>query len=564
MDDIERDLPRQLLVFCDGTNNTLTGNVNDTNVLRLFEQVAAAHDEQQRLHYDPGVGSPDALPSTDLGESFARKWERISGLAAGRGVFENIGEAYAFVVREYRPGDEIWLFGFSRGAFTARSVSGLIHLFGIVKPEHAGLVDTLLRVYFSEFDAKSRATGRTRREIAEQVRRSFTTPQGREAWVHFIGVWDTVASVGLPPFSLRISSRATIREKRIRHVRQALALDEHRRPFQPRLYSDPNAGGPGDRQSLRQVWFRGAHCDVGGGYEESGLANDALEWMVDEARACGLRCAPARQWDATDTRRGRRAIERRVHDALYETALWAVGGMGMRDTAPCRRHERRRHRLEPVEPCVGRQRDAVCLRLEPHAAPAKAGVAPARDRRGDRGALGCAPRPGARRCHMDPSVRLARALLRRRDSPRCGASRSSARPARGTRVRIAHVFDSEGLSPARVSVWFDLLLVAAYAPFVARLLTWAFHRIAGLRRVRDPVPKAVVLGWAFSALIAGDLADGLFGWIAVSGAPGLVALPAAFLAAGAFLTKLVGLLGCALLVLLGLAPPPTATKAASG
>src|SRR5262245_41344042 len=141
---------RQIVAFLDGTNNTLTGHRTDTNVLHLFEHLSARRDRDQVLYYDPGVGSPDLLPFTDLNEWLSRKWERLRGLASGRGIFENVGQAYMFIAQRYRPGDEIWIFGFSRGAFTARSVAGMIHLFGLIRPEHESLLPTLLRVYFAE------------------------------------------------------------------------------------------------------------------------------------------------------------------------------------------------------------------------------------------------------------------------------------------------------------------------------------------------------------------------------------------------------------------------------
>src|SRR5690606_5613852 len=246
---------RKLIVCCDGTNNTLTGGVHDTNVLRLFTELRRLHDGAV-LYYDPGVGAPDELPPTGIRQYLRRKWDRVAGLASGPGVVENIGEAYSFLVREYRAGDEIWLFGFSRGAFTARSGSGMVHLFGIVRPEHLVLLPTMLRVYFSSRKRRKRRarrhTGerRTRDVVAEQIRTTFTSPEGREAHVHFVGVWDTVESVGMPGMSLQISSSATIRGKRICHVRHALSLDEHRWPFLPRLYDEDDFGSPEDGQSL--------------------------------------------------------------------------------------------------------------------------------------------------------------------------------------------------------------------------------------------------------------------------------------------------------------------------
>lgn len=324
--------PRQLVLCCDGTNNTLTGGVTDTNVLKLFALLSASDDPYQRLYYDPGVGAPDALPSIGPGDWLSRRWNRLSGLASGRGVFDNIRLAYQFLADCYRPGDQIYLFGFSRGAFTVRCVAGMINLFGLVRSEHAVLMPTLLQVYFSRIgtDGTERGTASgaaplTREAVAAQIRDSFTSVAGREAAVHFVGVWDTVASVGLPPFSLRISSNATVRGKRFSHVRQALSLDEHRWPFLPRIYSENNFGNAHSAQSLVQLWFRGVHSDVGGGYPvaESGLPAITFGWMLEQARDCGLR-APA--WVPEPEQ------QYRMHDPLWGTALWAAAGMCVRDS----------------------------------------------------------------------------------------------------------------------------------------------------------------------------------------------------------------------------------------
>jgi len=192
--------PRQLVLLCDGTNNNLTGRRNDTNLVKLAELLAASPDAQRLLCYDPGVGNPGELPGATTWDQLQRRLERIGGLAFGRGVFENMAESYLFLMRHYRPGDRIYIFGFSRGAFTARSVAGLINLFGILPAQCEALVPTLLHVYFS-----SRDDDASWRAIAEQVLRVFGTPVLRPN-VHFIGVWDTVASVGMPPFGARFTA----------------------------------------------------------------------------------------------------------------------------------------------------------------------------------------------------------------------------------------------------------------------------------------------------------------------------------------------------------------------
>ncbi|HEX6361765.1 MAG TPA: DUF2235 domain-containing protein, partial [Albitalea sp.] len=341
------DDTRQIVICCDGTNNTVTGRERDTNVLRLYERILSGADASQLLYYDPGVGSPDALPPTDPIDWIGRKWERVAGLASGRGAFENIGQAYLFLMQHWRPGTKVFVFGFSRGAFTARAVAGMVNLFGIIEAHHDALLPTLLRVYFAprgdevppsaqrrrqrmaqtfagvEMEAN---VSRTREQVAQQLRESFASPDGAGAGVHFIGVWDTVAAIGMPGLALRISSHATISGKRMAHARHALSLDEHRLSFAPRLYTENDFGAPQEAQSLRQRWFRGGHGDSGGGYApaESALSDEALRWMALEAIDCGLRCRP---FEASTARP-------LVHDAVHTIPWWSTAGLALRNSTP--------------------------------------------------------------------------------------------------------------------------------------------------------------------------------------------------------------------------------------
>ncbi|CAN5865811.1 hypothetical protein BH11PSE8_BH11PSE8_05390 [soil metagenome] len=347
--------PRQIVLCCDGTNNTLTAGSADTHVLRVYEHLVAHPAPHRVLFYDPGVGSPGGAPPTDPIDWAMRAGERISGLASGRGIYANVSEAYLFLMRHHRSEhDQIYLFGFSRGAFTARCVAGMVNLFGIIGLEHEVMLPTLIRVYFSLPDQpdKPGAAGPKadddvgtqlamrrihkklaespvgRSALAEQIRRDFTRCPGRDAWVHWVGVWDTVESVGMPgPLARRNPSSATLDGKRFHHVRHALAFDEHRWTFEPRLYDEPDdIDSTNPLQTFKQRWFPGVHCDVGGGYlpEHAGLAEATLQWMVREAIDCGLgvpNVGPAR---ASAPR----------HDALWQTPWWALAGMVLRDMRP--------------------------------------------------------------------------------------------------------------------------------------------------------------------------------------------------------------------------------------
>ena len=356
MADHERP-PCRLVICFDGTHNTLTAGAEDTNVLQFFTWVRQNATPEHVLYYDPGVGTPGAAPPTDPIDWASRTWERVAGLASGRGVYDNIAEGYLFLMRHWRDNrDRIYGFGFSRGAFTVRCVVGMVNLFGILAPEHESMVPTLVGIYFSQPNDKQgwflqratrwlhRATARqdpaaaqtagrdqatagigTRQQLADQVRALFTTPAGSDAEVHWVGVWDTVESVGLPgPLSRSNPSTATLRGKRIKNVRHALAFDEHRWTFEPRLYEEPgdiDGGG----QTLEQRWFPGVHCDVGGScpVRTAGLPEAALEWMVG-AVASDLGVPP---WS-------RRDLPRLRHDALWDTAWWALAGMCLRNMQP--------------------------------------------------------------------------------------------------------------------------------------------------------------------------------------------------------------------------------------
>lgn len=378
----DTSMRRQIVICCDGTNNTLTGGSNDTNVVLLHNYLAAQPTpagEVRVLYYDPGVGSPGTLPPVGPVDWAIRKWERVSGLASGGGVFDNVAEAYLFLMRQWRGHeDRIFLFGFSRGAFTVRALAGMINLFGILKPEYEALVPTLVHLYFTPsdksrggpmqkltrwlFDKTSREDsaaaepaghaqldpaddragqqpGRQprkkaakstddRERMAQEVRANFAGEGREDAWVHWVGVWDTVESVGLPgPFSRVNPSPPVVLGKRYRHVRHALSLDEHRWPFVPRLYEEPGDIDNGE-QTLKQRWYPGVHCDAGGSYkvDQCGISDAALRWMVEEA-ALQLGIAPMVQ-DTTQP------VQMWRHDPLWDTPFWALGGMTVRPMAP--------------------------------------------------------------------------------------------------------------------------------------------------------------------------------------------------------------------------------------
>lgn len=276
-------MPRNLVVLLDGTSNEVKDDL--TNVLKLYR--TAARSETQRVFYHPGIGTVSLVSDwTPLAEQAVT----IFGLVTGWGLDGNILEAYRYLAETYRDGDRIFLFGFSRGAYTARAVAGLIHLIGLIEPDQLNLARYALKAY-------KRADREDQLEIAWHFRRVIS---GRRVPIHFLGVWDTVASIFTRRGILRPPSLShlpyTKSNPSVRVFRQAAAIDERRSMF--RLYKwtagqhfKPDPFGRVDEpQDQRTVWFAGDHSDVGGGYaeKESQAAKYPLIWMTREAEAHGL------------------------------------------------------------------------------------------------------------------------------------------------------------------------------------------------------------------------------------------------------------------------------------
>lgn len=561
--------PRQLIVCCDGTNNTLTGGSHDTNVTKLCELLALG-DGDQLLYYDPGVGNPGELPGATFSDNFSRRYERLRGLAFGRGIYENIADAYVFLMRHYRAGDQIFLYGFSRGAFTARSLGGLVTQFGLLRPEMQGLVPTLLHLYFSD---RQQGQGDYQR-IKEQISALFCADDHRRAPVWFVGVWDTVESVGAPLFRRVITASPTIVGKRFCHVRQALALDEFRRSFAPRpYYIDPHFDYAAHGQSIRQLWFAGSHCDVGGGYVTSAsrLSNEALHWMLEESVACGLRLAPgllndAGQLDECAVLRAQRTAGvagfmalPKVHSETFTVPLWALAGLQVRDPHKVDTAHGGTLPAYPVEhPSVAQlalafPADTVWARPRSWLALAVAALALLVF-----WSLAGALLSGA----IDPARMSLWQGLRALATALPAASAANVSLA-GWQLGwwLSGDYPTATLPvPGTVAgaLLADLGLIAAYGYGVARAVSWAFARVAGLRRaVERPAAALNLLGLSAFVLVAADLAEDLLTLWLVCGFPSTL-LPQAELLVGlamsvASAAKWAGLAGCAALLVWGAA-----------
>jgi uncharacterized protein (DUF2235 family) len=257
---------KNIIVFSDGTGQD-GGTRHNTNVYKLFNLILD-RSEHQTSFYDPGLGTG---------------WRKATGNILGRGFSKNVLQCYEFIFQNFEESDKIFLFGFSRGAATVRSLAGFIHLFGILPRSRGKLIKKAWKIY----KIKDPEKRKIRSEDFVDVNHTMWTK------VQFLGVWDTVAALGVPntkidkiinwiaphgfhDFSLSES---------VDHACHALAIDDARKTFHPVLF---NPKLRREDQTLKQVWFMGMHTDVGGGYTEKELSDIVFEWMVQHAVRHGL------------------------------------------------------------------------------------------------------------------------------------------------------------------------------------------------------------------------------------------------------------------------------------
>ena len=266
-------MSRNLVVCCDGTTNEIAGDT--TNVLRTYR--CLVRNDEQIAFYDCGAGmvaNPDRI--TQRGRWLSRSIDSAMGLS----VRANALDAYLFLVRNFQPGDRIYFFGFSRGAYTVRAVAGMIHFLGLLRPELENLGELAWSVYSGENVSQS---VQQRFQGGNRFRKSFGVDFPVN--IHFIGVWDTVSSFGW--FGDLRTLPHTANNPSISHVRHALAIDERRALFQPNHFRPKKQD---QHETFKEVWFAGSHGDIGGGYPESDgtISKVSLEWMQREAQSLGL------------------------------------------------------------------------------------------------------------------------------------------------------------------------------------------------------------------------------------------------------------------------------------
>jgi uncharacterized protein (DUF2235 family) len=226
---------------------------------------------------------------------------RVAGLVVGFGVKDNIEEAYGWLSTNYRSGDRIFVFGFSRGAYTARALTGMLRTVGLLRPGADNLTPYALKLYANSGD---RDPSPDEEKEFWRLRRAFTdrfgNPELPNAFdphrkqIHFLGVWDTVKTIGWLNWKAQFEQARWPFTRRITNVdlaRHAMSLDERRRPY-PVYRFDPDAVRDAGGRYVEQ-WFAGVHSDVGGQYvDDHRLSDIAFAWMVEEAVAAGLEVDP--------------------------------------------------------------------------------------------------------------------------------------------------------------------------------------------------------------------------------------------------------------------------------
>jgi uncharacterized protein (DUF2235 family) len=278
---------KNIVICCDGTGNQVEENLS--NVLKLFRILRK--NDGQRVYYNPGIG---AIGTDDPWTRLTQDMKGVLELATGYGLDDDILSAYRFLAVNYQRDDRVFLFGFSRGAYTVRALAGFIHIIGLLPPDQLNIANYALSAYKSVGERSD-----------FQVAWRFSQVTGaRPITIEFIGVWDTVASVIVPRWDRGIPIPTlqmlpyTRTNSSVKVFRHAKALDERRRMFRLNRWTEPQSfiANPFDKtappvdQDIKQVWFAGVHGDIGGGYpeRESGLSKFPLNWMIDESVEYGL------------------------------------------------------------------------------------------------------------------------------------------------------------------------------------------------------------------------------------------------------------------------------------
>jgi uncharacterized protein (DUF2235 family) len=304
---------KRLVVCTDGTWNSRDAADKEgsglTNVAKLAGAIAERGTDAvaQEVYYHAGVGT-------------GWWWDRAVGGAFGSGLSRNVQGCYAWLVDRYEPGDQLYLFGFSRGAYTARSIVGFVRNCGILRREHKDRIDEAYDFYRDRAPEKH-----PRSAFAAAFRAQYAHPG--HVSIKCVGVWDTVGSLGVPtsgPVGWLTRKRYGFHDVAlsswVENAFQALSIDERRKPFAPTLWevADADRQKPDFKQRVEQFWFAGVHSNVGGGYPDAQLSDLTLAWMYVKASECGLALKP----NANESLRGH------CCGRLYDSMTWYYRAFG--------------------------------------------------------------------------------------------------------------------------------------------------------------------------------------------------------------------------------------------
>ncbi|MDT4921088.1 MAG: hypothetical protein QOI15_1990 [Pseudonocardiales bacterium] len=273
---------KKIVICLDGTGNQMKAK-GHTNVATVYEMLDLSDPAKQLGYYDPGVGTMSAANARGR---VGRWFSRMCGLAFGSGLKTNVAEAYTFLMQHWLPGDEVYVFGFSRGAYTARALVGMLNRPGLLRPGSENLVPYAIAHYATNktFSDSDKANMREFSHAfcwgteAEPLSQPWDKDAYEMHWhsvpVAYVGVWDTVKAAGILrfgdlhwPFTHQLFNAA--------QVRHAVSIDEYRRPYREYPVDHRHYG-------LDEAWFAGVHSDVGGTFEDDPrLAKIALKWIVD-------------------------------------------------------------------------------------------------------------------------------------------------------------------------------------------------------------------------------------------------------------------------------------------
>ena len=286
-------MSKNIVICLDGTWNDKSDRRTLSNVA-LLDEMCVDDGRNQIAYYDEGVGTSGWYD------------KKLGGLH-GIGLSENVKQAYVYLVRNHRENDRVFIFGFSRGAYTARSLSGLVYRCGLL-PNSAHLESELEKLY-----------GAYTRHQSDKM--NAYKSANKKCPIHMLGVWDTVGALGIPIVFLKKASdrifsfHDTKLSPEVGFACHAVAIDEKRASFEPALWEETQE----NKDRMQQVWFPGVHSDVGGGYRERHHSDLALEWMVEHAkkRCLLIKGGSAYQYHID--------LAKKIHDEGFEIFGRAIG-----------------------------------------------------------------------------------------------------------------------------------------------------------------------------------------------------------------------------------------------